>query len=335
LADTESKYRPAWWLRGAHAQTMWGKFMRRYPRLPLTRETFTAPDGEELELYSLTGKVGSPRVLLLHGLEGSPRSHYVGGLLQQAYLRGWPASLLVFRGCGSTPNHARRFYHSGETTDIAATFRFLAERNPEAEWMLIGVSLGGNVLLKWLGESAEQVDSRIRAAAAISTPYDLEAGARYIASGRLRVYDRSFLRSLRRKALDKLQRYPDLFDRDGLVRARSVFDFDDVVTGPVHGFRSATDYYRQSSSEQFLPRIHVPTLLLSAADDPFAPREVWERVRRAMAHHRFVSTEFSRRGGHVGFVSGRWPWRARYYAESRVYEFFAGVLKRREDPGYD
>src|SRR5205814_4874915 len=138
----------------------------------------------------------------------------------------------------------------------------------------------------------------------------------------LRVYDRSFLRSLRRKALEKLTRYPDLFERNRLLRARSVFDFDDVVTGPVHGFQSGTDYYTKSSSEQFLPRIHVPTLLISAADDPFIPREVWDRVRRAMAGHRFVTTEFARSGGHVGFVAGRWPWRARYYAESRVYEFF-------------
>ncbi len=335
MADTESKYRPAWWLRGAHAQTMWGKFMRRFPRLPLSRETFTAPDGEQLELHSLAGLAGSPRVLLLHGLEGSPRSHYVGGLLQQAHLRGWQATLLVFRGCGSVPNNARRFYHSGETSDIAAAFRFLSERNPGAEWVLIGVSLGGNVLLKWLGECADGVDPRIRAAAAISTPYDLEAGARHIARGPLRVYDRSFVRSLRRKALAKLPRYPDLFERDRLLRARSVFDFDDVVTGPVHGFRNAIDYYSQSSSEQFLPRIHVPTLLISSADDPFIPRAVWERVRRAMTGHRFVTTEFARRGGHVGFVSGRWPWSAHYYAESRVYRFFEHVLKQRNDAGYD
>jgi uncharacterized protein len=314
---------------------MWGKFMRRYPPLPLTTETIRAADGELLELHSLAGRTASPQVLLLHGLEGSPRSHYVGGLLWQAHVRGWSATLLVFRGCGSVPNEARRFYHSGETSDIATAFDHLRRRNPSADWLLVGVSLGGNVLLKWLGESAERVDSRIRAAAAISTPYDLEAGARYIGRGPLRVYDRSFLRSLRRKALVKLRRYPDLFERDGLLRARSVFDFDDVVTGPVHGFRNAQDYYAKSSSEQFLRAIRIPTMLISAADDPFIPRAVWERVGRAMAGHQFVRTDFSRNGGHVGFVSGRWPWRVRYYAEQRVYEFFEGVLKPRNEAGYD
>src|ERR1051325_11450743 len=213
---------------------MWGKFMRRDPQLPITTETIRAPDGELLELHSIAGRTESPRVLLLHGLEGSPQSHYVGGLLGQAYARGWPATLLVFRGCGTIPNETRRFYHSGETSDITTAFAHLRGRHPGADWLLIGVSLGGNVLLKWLGESAARVDSRIGASAAISTPYYLEAGARYIGRGPFRVHDRSFLRSLREKALAKLRRYPDLFDRERLKRARCVFDFDDVVTAPVH-----------------------------------------------------------------------------------------------------
>lgn len=308
--------------------------MRRRPRLPETIDTLVAPDGEVLELRTVEGRAGAPRVLMLHGLEGSPRSHYVGGVLRQAYARGWSATLMVFRGCGSLPNQARRFYHSGETSDIQATFAELSRRHPDAEWLLIGVSLGGNVLLKWLGENSASVDSRVRAAVAISTPYDLEAGARKIAHGQVRIYDRSFLRSLRRKALAKLDRYPDLFERAALVRAQTIFDFDDVVTSRVHGFQDARDYYARSSAEQFLQRIEVPTLLISAADDPFIPRAVWERVRDAVRGHPYLTTEFTESGGHVGFVSGRWPWRASYYAEKRAFEFFEAVLKERDGAGY-
>jgi uncharacterized protein len=314
---------------------MWGRFFRRFPRLPLRRELLLGDDGEWLETAVLPGAAQSPRVLILHGLEGSPRSHYVGGLLSQAYSRGWAATLLVFRGCGATPNLARRFYHSGETTDLAAVFTQLSARTPAATWFLAGVSLGGNVLLKWLGERSLEDDSRIAAAAAVSAPYDLEAGARHLARGRLRVYDRSFLRSLRRKALLKLDRMPDLFEQSRLLRARSVFDFDDAVTAPVHGFNDAIDYYRRSSSESFLSRIRVPTLLLSAADDPFLPREVFDRVRAGAEANPAITLDFPDAGGHVGFVGGRWPWRSRYYAEERVFRFFDDALKRRTSSNYD
>jgi uncharacterized protein len=329
MKDTAApEFRPAWWLPGAHAQTLWGRFLRPYPRLPMRMERIVAPDGEEIELHSVAGRAESPRMLLLHGLEGKPHSHYVGGLLAQAYSRGWPATLLVFRGCGSTPNLARRFYHSGETTDLAAVFEQLRARDSTSEWFLLGVSLGGNVLLKWLGDRSDAVDARIRAAAAISTPFDLEAGSRHIGTGRMRIYDRHFLRSLRRKALAKLDRHPDLFDGGRLQRARSVFEFDDIVTGPVHGFRDAIDYYSRSSSESYLPRIRVPTLLVSAADDPFLPREVWERVRRSASENPQLRVEFTKAGGHVGFVSGRWPWSARYFAEDRAFAFFDSALNR-------
>jgi uncharacterized protein len=302
--------------------------MRRFPRLAIRTERIVASDGEAIELQSIPGRVGSPRLLFLHGLEGSPRSHYVGGLMQLAHSRGWPATLLVFRGCGATPNIARRFYHSGETTDLASVFAELSGRDPSADWLLAGVSLGANVLLKWLGERADNVDRRIRAAAAISTPFDLEAGSRQIARGRVRIYDRHFVRSLRRKAIAKLDRYPDLCDAKRLRRANSLFDFDDTVTAPVHGFRDALDYYSKSSSESFLSRIRVPTLLVSSEDDPFLPARVLDRVRQSAEGNPRVTLDFTEAGGHVGFVSGRWPWRARYYAEERAFAFFDDSLNR-------
>jgi predicted alpha/beta-fold hydrolase len=331
----EYKYRRAWWLPNAHLQTMWGKFARRSPRVRTTVECLVSPDGDNIELHHVPAASNAPRVLLLHGLEGSPRSHYVGGVFAQAQSRSWGATLVVFRGCGSAANVARRFYHSGETADVAFVFSTLSARWPESSWFFAGVSLGGNVLLKWLGERADAVDGRIRAAVAVSAPFDLEAGARHISRGVARIYDRSFLRSLRQKALTKLVRYPDLFDREKLERAQNVFDFDDAVTGPVHGFSSAHDYYERSSSLRFLPRIGVRTLLLSAMDDPFLPAEVLGRAAVIAAQNPALSVEFISAGGHVGFVAGSWPWRPLYYAEWRAFRFFDEAMERRGSNGYD
>lgn len=321
----EYRYRPAWWLPGGHLQTLWGKFARARPALATSREVLATPDDDQVELHHLDGRAGAPRVLLLHGLEGSRDSHYVGGFLSQAARRGWPATLLVFRGCGAAPNAARRFYHSGETSDLALAVETLSRRWPSTEWLVAGVSLGGNVLLKWIGERGSPV---VRGAAAVSVPFDLEAGARTISRGFARIYDRSFLGSLRRKALAKLVRYPDLFDAARLERARNVFEFDDAVTAPVHGFADARDYYRRSSSRRFLGAIRVPTLLLSAVDDPFLPEAVLREVRAGASGNRCLTFELTGSGGHVGFVGGRWPWRPRYYAEERVFSFFDQVMEQ-------
>ena len=340
MADVgEYRFRPAWWLPGSHAQTLWGRFARFRGPNPTALECLATPDGDSLELHHVDAGDTGPRVLILHGLEGSVRSHYVGGLLSQARAREWGATLLVFRGCGAAPNLARRFYHSGETRDLSHVFRALSDRWPESPWLLVGVSLGGNVLLKWLGEQGDALRGRIRAAAAVSVPFDLEAGARCISRGVARLYDWNFLRSLRRKALAKLERYPDLFDRAALERARNVYEFDDAVTAPVHGFTDAHDYYTQSSSVRFLSDVHVRTLLLSAFDDPFLPPQVLERVAAIAAANASLVAEFHRSGGHVGFVAGRgdgiWPWRVSYYAEQRVFAFFDEAMERGSGKRYD
>jgi predicted alpha/beta-fold hydrolase len=333
--DGEYRYRPAWWLPGGHAQTIWGRFTRRRPSLPLRRETLRAPDGDELELHVLDAPASAPRVLVLHGLEGTIRSHYLAPMFENARARGWGAVLLMHRGCGDAPNEARRFYHSGETSDLALAFDQLARRHPDSPWLMAGVSLGGNVLLKWLGERGEMIDDRLRGAAAISVPFDLELGARHISNGLWGAYDRAFLKSLRRKAMTKLDRYPDLFDRARLQDARSIFDFDDCVTAPVHGFRDARDYYARSSSIRFLEGIRVPTFLLSAIDDPFLPPAVIDRVRDIASANSCVHLEVTDRGGHVGFVEGLVPWRARYYAEARAFRFFDSLMERRAGGDYD
>jgi predicted alpha/beta-fold hydrolase len=252
----------------------------------------------------------------------------VAGFFGEAARRGWGADLLIFRGCGEEPNRAPRFYHSGDTGDLAFALERVQREQPTSPMLLAGVSLGGNVLLKFLGERGNNVDDRVVAAATISVPYDLERGARHISRGFSRIYDRHFLRTLRGKALAKLERYPGLFDDSALHRAESIYAFDDAVTAPVHGFADAHDYYSRSSSLGFLDRIRRPTFLLSAIDDPFLPRSVLDEVRAIADGNDCLELEFARRGGHVGFVGGRWPWRPFYFAEWRVSEFLATQLAR-------
>lgn len=321
-------YRPAWWVPGAHLHTLWGKLFRRLPPLAARHERWDTPDGDFLDIHRLAGADrDSPRLLLLHGLEGSHRSHYVAGLFGRARRRGWAADVLVWRSCGAEPNRAPRFYHSGETTDLDWVVARLTTESPRAPLVIAGVSLGGNVLLKWLGERGDATPPALRAAVAVSVPFDLARGARHIARGFSRVYERHFLVSLRRKAEEKLARYPGLFRRDALAGARSIWDFDDCVTAPVHGFRDAGDYYARSSSLHYLAKIRVPTLLLSAADDPFLPAEVLEEVRAIARGNPALHVDFHPVGGHVGFVGGRMPWRPDYYAERRVEEWAAGALR--------
>jgi uncharacterized protein len=323
---SEYTFRPAWWVPGPHAQTLWAKFLRRAPRLTTRTVRVDTPDGDFLDIVRLDAPPRAPRLFLLHGLEGTERSQYVGGFLRLAAERNWGADVLLFRGCGDEPNRAARFYHSGETTDLDFALSRTLTEFPDADVVLAGVSLGGNVLLKWLGEHGAFLSRRIRGAAAVSVPFDLERGSRRIGRGFSRVYQAHFLRSLRRKALAKLERFPGLFDAGAARRARSMYDFDDVVTAPVHGFRDAHDYYARSSALRWLERIRLPTLLLSAVDDPFLPAAVLDDVERAVEHNTSIHVEFLDHGGHVGFVGGTVPWRPFYYAEWRAMNFLAHAL---------
>ena len=295
------------------------------PRLPLSLrlERIDTPDGDFLDLYHLAGQEDGPLLVLLHGLEGSLRSHYIHGLLEQASSRGWRAVVLLFRSCGDCLNRTRRFYHSGETGDLGFTIDHLSSSYPDAQLILSGVSLGGNVLLKYLGERGDQVCPRIRAAAAISVPYDLARAADHIDKGFSKVYQRSFIRSLQSKAIAKLDQFPDLVPREKIQSIRSMRDFDNSITAPLHGFRDADDYYSKSSAIKWLPGIRIDTLLLSAVDDPFLPPQVLDDVRAAGKGNHFLSYEFTSNGGHVGFVGGPNPFRPAYYMESRVGDFLA------------
>src|SRR5918992_676049 len=333
----EHIYRPAWWVPGPHLRTMWGRLTRRRLTMPVRVERWTTPDDDLLELRRFDPPADAgrdmPHLVFLHGLEGGIHSHYVANLFAEAERRRWSADLLLFRGCAGELNRARRFYHSGETSDLDFALRRIVAERPDVPIGLAGVSLGGNVLLKWLGErSDDAVPATVRGAVAVSVPFDLARGSRCISRGFSRVYERFFLRSLVAKARQKLAHHPDLCDPAALNRVRTLWDFDDVVTAPLHGFRNALDYYTQSSSIHYLSSVRVPTLLLSAVDDPFLPPEVLDEVRSVARDNPALELEFVRRGGHVGFVSGRLPWRPVYYAEWRVADFLAKQFTKPEQP---
>jgi predicted alpha/beta-fold hydrolase len=303
-------------------------------------ERWDTPDDDFLEMHRLDAPsdapATTPHVLLLHGLEGSVRSHYAQGLLGEMRRRCWSADLLIWRSCGSEPNRARRFYHSGETGDLDLALRRIALERPRAPLAVAGVSLGGNVLLKYLGERGSRARDMIVAAAAVSVPFDLGRGSDYINRGFSRIYQRYFLDTLKHKAIEKQSRYPDLPDPMRIREIASLRDFDDTITAPVHGFRDAIDYYTRSSSIGYLQDIAVDTLLLNAVDDPFLPPDVLADVFRIAQRNPHLALDFPRTGGHAGFVGGRNPFRPLYYLEQRVGEFlntaFTAFLQRRINP---
>jgi predicted alpha/beta-fold hydrolase len=316
-------YSPAWWIPGGHLQTLWGKLFRRQTPALTVLERWDTPDGDFLELHRLTARRDAPRLLLLHGLEGTVRSHYAQALLNEAARRGWGADLLIFRSCGSELNLTRRFYHSGETGDVAFILDRILDEFPASQLALVGVSLGGNVLLKFLGERGEDLPPQLKAAAAISVPFDLARSSMRVNRGFSKFYQRFFLNSLRKKAQEKARRFPDLASRDGIAALRTLEDFDNLITGPLHGFRDAQDYYARSSSLPYLKNIRLKTLLFSAVDDPLLPAEVLDEVREVARYNPALEVDFVDKGGHAGFITGSVPWRPFYYAEYRVGEFFA------------
>jgi uncharacterized protein len=301
-------------------QTLWGKLFRRTPLPPVRLERWPTSDGDHVTLVHLEPTTDeSPRVFLLHGLEGTAESHYVRGFLHQAAGRGWGVSVLLFRTCDGSPNLARRTYHSGEIEDPRAVLSALIRKTPNVPWAAVGVSLGANVLLRLLATSSEFNHSLV-AAVAISTPFDLARSCRHLQKGFSRLYQWHFVRKLRAKAFAKIDQHPDLADRAKVRSARTLWAFDDAFTSVVHGFRDAGDYYAQCSSLPVLERIGVPTLLLSSRDDPFYPGDLLDDVERASRCNPTLSIEFHDRGGHVGFIGGS-PARPLYYAEVRAAEF--------------
>jgi uncharacterized protein len=315
--------RTPWYARNPHLQTVWGKFIRPEPPVVARSEVWETPDGDEVIVFRADAlRSDAPRFVLFHGLEGTERSHYVPSLFRAAAKRGWGAHLMLWRSCGGKNNRAARFYHSGETEDALWFLKELARQYPGSPLVACGVSLGGNVLTKLVGDTAVSLPDTLVAAAGVSVPFDLERGARHIGSGVSRMYEKWFLRTLRRKALEKASRYPEQFPSPDVIAAiKTLWEFDDLITGPLHGFSGASDYYTRSSSKHFVASARVPLLLLSAADDPFLPADVLDEVRDRARTNPMVQPEFLRSGGHVGFITGAAGGGTRSYLEERIPSF--------------
>ena len=312
----DSPFRPAWWLRGHHAQTLWPALFRHRPRIDIEWEGLELPDGDFLDL-AWSGPRGGDIVLFMHGLQGSIRSHYATGIMRALNRRGLRVCLMHFRGCGRETNRLPISYHSGKTDDPQAVIEHIQQRYGRAVFAAIGVSLGGNVLLKWLGEQGAA--SALTRAAAISVPFRLGDAAKRLEHGGSRLYQRHLVGSLQRAYRHKFARMPSplSIDVDELDTFRL---FDDRVTAALHGFDGVDDYYTRCSSRQFVPAIRVPTLILHALDDPFM---FPDSPPGADELPDCVMLELPTAGGHVGFIGGAWPGIATYYAERRIAAWIA------------
>ncbi|HET7875657.1 MAG TPA: alpha/beta fold hydrolase [Methylomirabilota bacterium] len=321
------EYRRPWWYRGRHLQTLWGPLFRHAGRPPLRRERLDTPDGDFLDLDWLPEEPrGAPLVVILHGLEGSSRSHYATGLVKETRRLGWRGVVVNFRSCSGELNRTRRFYHSGETGDLDWVLGCLVAREPGLRLGLVGVSLGGNVALKWLGERGDDAPAQVRGAVAISAPLDLTACARVLDAGvRRTLYTASFLRTMKAKleAKARVGAFDGLLDLDAALRARTFSEYDRLVTAPLYGFRDERDYWARSSSGQFLPRVRRPTLLINALNDPFMPPDALAGA--ALDESPWVRAAFVPEGGHVGFLEG--PLGLRSWAERQALAFLREHLR--------
>ena len=320
-------FRAAWWLPGPHAQTLGARLLRTRKGVALRRERIELPDGDFLDLDwplvdgGAASPARAPLVVVLHGLEGSARSTYAIEAYRALARERLAAVGLNFRSCGGELNRSPRLYHSGETGDLTHVLRLLQARFPRRSLGALGFSLGGNVLLKFLGEAR---DTALSAAAAVSVPFDLGAGAEHMERGFARVYRRYLVRRLQRKVRAKGPVMRDRVDLARVLAARTFREFDGAGTAPLHGFRDADDYYRRSSSRAFIADIRVPTLLVHAVDDPFLPASAVP-PQAAFAANPFLRSAVVPRGGHVGFVSGP-PWAPVFWAERRAARFLAEQL---------
>lgn len=311
-------FKPAWWLKNSHLQTLWPAFCRGDIKdLPLLRERIELPDGDFIDLDWANKDCKGPIVLVLHGFEGSINSHYAKGTLRCIADQGWRGVFMHFRGCSDEPNRLVRGYHSGSTDDIDYIINYLNKREAQPVFGAVGYSLGGNILLKWLGETKEK--NPLKAAIAISVPFDLHNASKKVEVGFSRLYQWYLVKYARQRLIKKFQHLEtETVKSELLLQIHSIREFDSTYTVPVHGFESVDEYYSATSSRYYLKTIAVPTLLLQAKDDPFMsaegiplPNELSDKVE----------LELSETGGHVGFVAGSVPWRPVYWLETRIPQY--------------
>lgn len=312
------------WLPGGHLQTIWPALFA-HPRVSAApayrRERWTTPDGDFIDLDHLDGAPEAPGLVLFHGLESSSTARYAVAFALAARAAGWRFTVPHFRGCSGEPNRAPRSYHSGDHEEVDWILRRLRARSA-APLYAAGVSLGGNALLRWAEEEGAAAAATVRALAAVSAPLDLAAAGAAIDGGVNRwLYARNFLRTMKPRALAKLAQYPGLFDRERLLAARTLYEFDDVFTAPLHGFSGTPDYWRRASSKPRLAEIAVPTLVLNARNDPFVPAASLPRPGEVGPRVTLWQPE---EGGHVGFAQGRFPGHVRAMPQA-VIDWLGGA----------
>lgn len=326
----ESNFKPAWWLTNPHAQTIYPTMMHRQQAPINHSERINLPDGDFIDLAWATNGLdaNTPLVILLHGLGGSVNSVYVSSLLRALNQTGVRGVLMHFRGASEEPNRLPRAYHSGDTADFDFLINKLNREEPHTRKAAIGISLGGNVLLKWLGETGSQ--SLIHAAVAVSVPFQLNIVADRINQGFSRIYQYYLLQSLRNFFTRKLsqENFQLPYPHRSLASLKCFWTFDEYVTAPLHGFENVHTYYREASSKQYLHRITTPTLILHASDDPFMTPEILPKANELSES---TILELSSHGGHVGFITGNIPGKPEYWLEKRIPQYLLHHLDLSKD----
>ncbi len=324
----KSQFSPCWWGRNPHVQTLLPTLIRRNRSISTIKQRWDTEDGDFLDLAwsALPCKaLSTPIIVVFHGLEGSIDSPYIKGLFQSIRDCGWIGVLMHFRGCSQEPNRATRSYHSGETTDAAFIIRQIKERYPQSPLFAVGYSLGGNMILKYLGEQGDKC--LLDAAVAVSVPFKLDRCAARLETGFSRAYLRHLVRQLTDSMVLKMKvvdfsKQVSLTEKE-IINLKTFREFDDVVTAPLHGFENADDYYNRCSSLQFLKNVKTPTLVLHSEDDPFISRDAIPSSHELSAQ---VKLELSKAGGHVGFISGGSPLKPEFWLEKRIPEFIGEQL---------
>lgn len=299
-------YSAPFWLPGGHLQTIFSSVLASSPEVPYRRERWELDDGDFMDVDWLDADDESaPVVVLFHGLEGNSHSHYALALMAELKAKGWRGVVVHFRGCSGENNRLPRAYFAGDSADIEMALNRVRQAAPQSAIYAVGVSLGGNALLKWLGEAGNHAGQIIKAAAAVSAPMDLGACGRALDQGLNHwLYTPRFIESMRPKALEKAHQFPGLLDEEKIKSASTIEEFDTYVTAKLHGFQDADDYWAKNASKPWLPYIAIPTLILNAKNDPFIPAD---SLPDQSGVSDLVTLEITEEGGHVGFITSPFP----------------------------
>jgi uncharacterized protein len=320
MTNNNFAFRAAWWLSGPHAQTIWPALLRIRPSIPERWERVELPDGDFVDCVwdeRSFSQTRLPIVLILHGLEGGINSSYSKPLMNSLTGAGFRPVLMHFRSCSGVPNRLDRTYHSGDTEDLEFVVDRLKDEYPDVPLHAIGISIGANVLLKWLGKTK---NLKLESAVAVSVPFLLGPIADRLMQGFSRVYQWYLLKSLKAKYKRKFAGRPCPFDIGKIDSLNNFWEFDDFITAPLHGFKDVHDYYDRSSCRQYLSGIKVPTLILHSKDDSFMTPEIIPSSEELSSSTQMIVTE---RGGHVGFIYGAIPGWPRYWLDSAIPSFEA------------